>query len=159
MGELLAKVETFHPAIAHDLRILHLHATGRRSAAERLARDPGRPVIPVDWVAPTALVVRGLATAAAGSSHRRSEAYAQLRRGTGQIVATGSINGGPVDWALGQLAASLGDIEAAAEHWRRLEQLSAAAGIDYWRRRAATQLTGDADVRFPASVGNRADAG
>jgi DNA-binding SARP family transcriptional activator len=140
VGEHLDEVADFHAALAHDLRVLHLHACGDVAGAERLMRDPGRPAIPDDWVAPAALVVRGLAAAACGSDAQRAQAYEALSPGTGQIAACGSIDGGPTDWVLGQLAGSRGNPGTAREHWTRLEQLCGTAGLDHWRRRAAARL-------------------
>jgi hypothetical protein len=152
LGGHLDAVREFHPAMANDLRILHLHAMGEHDVAAKLACAPGRPLIPSDWVAPTALVVRGLAMAACGPSDRRSQAYAQLIAGAGQIAATGSIDGGPVDWVLGQLAASQGDLWTAVEHWSRLEGLSTAAGLENWARKASWQLTTQVNQRLQAPV-------
>lgn len=130
--ELLPSIAGLHPAIAHDARVLVLAAIGDTEAAERLAAIVPRPPIPSDWVAPPALVVRGLSVAAFGTERLRRETYDALLPQSGVLIVGGTFDAGPGDYYLGILARSLGEDDAAERHFAIAEARSQGAGLTWW---------------------------
>ncbi|MFG6191832.1 BTAD domain-containing putative transcriptional regulator [Nonomuraea sp. JJY05] len=148
---LIAAIRGVHPTLHHDATTLHLCAEGHLDHARRLNGGP-RPAPPRDWSWLSATCLRAAAVAALGRTHECRTAYTALLPYSGRVSALSAVLCmGPVDWYLALLAAATGHHEAATSHLTALEQQADAAGLHWWRDRAA--VTG---VRKPLQVATRA---
>ncbi|MGW6502831.1 BTAD domain-containing putative transcriptional regulator [Nonomuraea angiospora] len=148
---LIAAVRGVHPTLHHDATTLHLCAQGHLDHARRLNGGP-RPAPPRDWSWLSATCLRAAAVAALGRTHECRTAYTALLPYSGRISALSAVLClGPVDWYLALLATATGHHDAATAHLTALEQQADAAGLHWWRDRAAA--TG---VRAPLQVATRA---
>ncbi|MDX3101297.1 BTAD domain-containing putative transcriptional regulator [Nonomuraea angiospora] len=148
---LIAAVRGVHPTLHHDATTLHLCAQGHLDHARRLNGGP-RPAPPRDWSWLSATCLRAAAVAALGRTHECRTAYTALLPYSGRISALSAVLClGPVDWHLALLATATGHHDAATAHLTALEQQADAAGLHWWRDRAAA--TG---VRQPLQVATRA---
>ncbi|MFF4621196.1 hypothetical protein [Nonomuraea jabiensis] len=148
---LIAAISGVHPTLHHDATTLHLCAHGHLDHARRLNGGP-RPAPPRDWSWLPATCLRAAAVAALGRTHECRTAYAALLPYSGRISAlSAALCLGPVDWYLALLATAAGHHDAATTHLATLEQQADAAGLHWWRDRAAA--TG---VRTPLQVATRA---
>ncbi|MEU6781384.1 BTAD domain-containing putative transcriptional regulator [Nonomuraea angiospora] len=148
---LIAAVRGVHPTLHHDATTLHLCAQGHLDHARRLNGGP-RPAPPRDWSWLAATCLRAAAVAALGRTHECRTAYTALLPYSGRISALSAMLClGPVDWYLALLATATGHHDAATAHLTALEQQADAAGLHWWRDRAAA--TG---VRRPLQVATRA---
>ncbi|MFI9847541.1 BTAD domain-containing putative transcriptional regulator [Nonomuraea sp. NPDC051941] len=148
---LIATVRGVHPTLHHDATTLHLCAQGHLDHARRLNGGP-RQAPPPDWSWLSATCLRAAAVAALGRTHECRTAYTALLPYSGRISALSAVLClGPVDWYLALLATATGHHDAATAHLTTLEQQADAAGLHWWRDRAAA--TG---VRRPLQVATRA---
>jgi hypothetical protein len=81
------------------------------------------PQAPRDWAWRTAACVRAQAALAVGTREVLEPAYAALQPEAGLIAAVGTIDAGPVDAHLADLAEALDRPLEAAEHRARLDAL------------------------------------
>ncbi|MFG6196067.1 BTAD domain-containing putative transcriptional regulator [Nonomuraea sp. JJY05] len=133
---LIAAVRA-HPTLHHDATTLHLCAQGRLDHARHLNGGP-RPAPPRDWSWLSATCLRAAAVAAVGRTHECRTVYTALLPYSGRISALSAVLClGPVDWYLALLAAATGRHDTAAAHLTALEQQADAAGLHWWRDRAA----------------------
>ncbi|MEV4359883.1 BTAD domain-containing putative transcriptional regulator [Nonomuraea sp. NPDC049625] len=148
---LIAAVHGVHPTLHHDATTLHLCAQGHLDHARRLNGGP-RQAPPRDWSWLSATCLRAAAVAALGRTHECRTAYTALLPYSGRISALSAVLClGPVDWYLALLATATGHHDTATAHLTTLEQQADAAGLHWWRDRAAA--TG---VRRPLQVATRA---
>ncbi|MEV6034706.1 BTAD domain-containing putative transcriptional regulator [Nonomuraea sp. NPDC052116] len=148
---LIAAVRGVHPTLHHDATTLNLCAQGHLDHARRLNGGP-RQAPPRDWSWLSATCLRAAAVAALGRTHECRSAYTALLPYSGRISALSAVLClGPVDWYLALLASATGHHDAATAHLTALEQQADAAGLHWWRDRAAA--TG---VRRPLQVATRA---
>ncbi|MEV4008888.1 BTAD domain-containing putative transcriptional regulator [Nonomuraea angiospora] len=148
---LITAIRGVHPTLHHDATTLHLCAQGHLDHARRLNGGP-RPAPPRDWSWLSATCLRAAAVAALGRTHECRTAYTTLLPYSGRISALSAMLClGPVDWYLALLATATGHHDAATTHLTTLERQADAAGLHWWRDRAAA--TG---VRTPLQVATRA---
>ncbi|MFI6735415.1 BTAD domain-containing putative transcriptional regulator [Nonomuraea sp. NPDC050451] len=134
---LIAAIRGVHPTLHHDATTLHLCAEGHLDHARRLNGGP-RPAPPRDWSWLSATCLRAAAVAALGRTHECRTAYTALLPYSGRISALSAVLCmGPVDWYLALLATASGHHDAATTHLTALEQQAGAAGLHWWRDRAA----------------------
>jgi DNA-binding SARP family transcriptional activator len=137
---LLPMIREIHPAIAHDALLLVMHAKGEADKAKRLAANATWPRIQYDWIQPSASCLRASAALAVGTDQQMKAAYDALVGFAGINVVTSTVDGGPADFYLGQLARRLDDTESAAHHFRVLAELTEAAGLAHWQQIAIREL-------------------
>ncbi|SEN04064.1 Transcriptional regulatory protein, C terminal [Nonomuraea pusilla] len=136
-GPLIDAVRGVHPTLDHDARTLQLCAQGRLEEARRLNGGP-RPAPPLDWSWLTMTCLRAAAVAALGRAHECRALYATLLPYEGRVSALSAVLcAGPVDWYLALLASAAGRREVALGHLAALERRAEAAGLRWWRDRAA----------------------
>ncbi|MET7328862.1 BTAD domain-containing putative transcriptional regulator [Nonomuraea sp. NPDC005650] len=147
---LVAALRGVHPTLHHDATTLLLCAQGHLDQARRLNGGP-RPAPPRDWSWLAATCLRAAAVAALGRTHECRTTYAALLPYGGRVSALSAVLCmGPVDWYLALLATAGGHHDAATAHLVTLEQQADAAGLRWWRDRAA------AATRTPLHVATRA---
>ena len=131
-GPLLPTIAWVHPPIAHDVELVVRIRSGHPAAPTEPETAEPWPEIPRDWLWSTAIAVRASAAIHAGCAEHRRAAYTELLPYAGLIATNGTSDGGPVDYWLGRLAASLDDRAAAERHFGTLRRLAAAAGLHWW---------------------------
>ncbi|MEV7230077.1 BTAD domain-containing putative transcriptional regulator [Polymorphospora sp. NPDC051019] len=134
------------PQYTHDLMAGALLAAGRPAEA----RAVWRPDLPVRedyyWLLWTGL--RAQVAVAFADRAVADGCYTALLPWAGRLagLSSGSVTGGPVDHALGELAVLLGRPERAAEHFAAAGELATRLGADHWAEQAATAAAAIAPV-------------
>ena len=87
-----------------------------------------------------------------------AELYRQLRDATGQVASTGASVFGPVDYALGGLQRTLGNLDAAVAHFEQADALARGLDAPFFVARTAVELARTLRARGGAGDTARADA-
>lgn len=133
------------PAFRSLLALCHVEAGERERAAAVLAADAAERFqgIPVDLGWPSAMVTYAHVAADVGDVEAARTLRALLSGLSGQVAYTGMSVWGPVDWALGRLAALLGDHEEARELLGGVAQRAERDGARLWQARALYSLAAE----------------
>lgn len=133
------------PAFRSLLALCHVEAGEREQAAEILRTDAaeGFRIVPVDLGWPTAMVTYAHVAAEVGDADSARILRDLLAGLSGQVAYTGMSVWGPVDWALGRLAAVLGRTEEARRLLGGVAQQAARDGSRLWQARALLSLAAE----------------